>query len=74
MKTSEQILDTLYNFTQTQKNTLELISAQLISLKDKKIGLDTLSVITNSFRELDGIRENITIRLLASMKRGDIVN
>lgn len=74
MKTSEQILDTLYNFTQTQKNTLESISAQLISLKDKKIGIDTLSVITNSFRELDGIRENITIRLLASMKRGNIVN
>jgi len=74
MKTSEQILDTLYNFTQTQKNTLESISTQLISLKDKKIGIDTLSVITNSFRELDGIRENITIRLLASMKRGDIVN
>lgn len=74
MKTSEQILDTLYNFTQTQKNTLESISAQLIFLKDKKIGIDTLSVITNSFRELDGIRENITIRLLASMKRGDIVD
>ena len=74
MKTSEQILDTLYNFTQTQKNTLESISTQLISLKDKKIGIDTLSVITNSFRELDGIRENITIRLLASMKRGDIIN
>jgi len=73
MKTAEQVLDALYNFTQTQKTTIDSISSLLLSIKDKKISKDTLDVLTNCFKEIDGIRENIIVRLLNSLKRGDQV-
>lgn len=74
MKPSQYVLDSLYKFTQTQKNSLDSIASELTSLKEKQIGIDTYNTLTNCFRELDALRENIMTRLLASMKRGDIVN
>lgn len=74
MKPSQYVLDSLYKFTQTQKNSLDSIASELTSLKEKQLGIDTYNTLTNCFRELDALRENIMTRLLASMKRGDIVN
>jgi hypothetical protein len=74
MKQAQDVLDSIYKFTQTQKNSIDVLAAELIALKDKRIGLDTLNTLTNCFRELDGLRENIISRLIASMKRGDMVS
>jgi hypothetical protein len=74
MKQAQDVLDSIYNFTQTQKNSIDVLAAELVALKDKRIGLDTLNTLTNCFRELDGLRENIISRLIASMKRGDMVS
>lgn len=74
MKKIEDVLDSLYYFTQTQKNNIERISIDINNLKDKKIGLDTLNTLTNIFKEVDGLRENVILRLISSMKRGDILN
>lgn len=71
---AENVLDSLYNFTQTQKVMIERISSELTALKDKKIGLDTLNALTSVFKEIDGLRENVMLRLISSMKRGDILN
>jgi hypothetical protein len=73
MKPSHLVLDSLFKFTQTQKNSLDSIASELTSLKEKQIGIDTYNTLTNCFRELDALRENIMTRLLASMKRGDMV-
>lgn len=70
----ESILDSLYNFTQTQQTTLERLAEEMKSLKTKKIGMDTLNSLTSIYRELDGIRENVMLRLVASLKRGDKIN
>ena len=74
MKQAQDVLDSIYKFTQTQKNSIDVLAAELVALKDKRIGLDTLNTLTNCFRELDGLRENIISRLIASMKRGDMVS
>jgi hypothetical protein len=74
MKQAQDVLDSIYKFTQTQKNSIDVLAAELVALKDKHIGLDTLNTLTNCFRELDGLRENIISRLIASMKRGDMVS
>lgn len=74
MRRAEEVLDTLYNFTETQKARLETLAAEIKNIKDQKISIDTYNVLYNSIRELDALRDNITIRLFASMKRGDILN
>jgi hypothetical protein len=73
MKKAEDVLDTLYNFTESQKMKLESLAAQINSIKDAKISIDTYNTLTNVFQEVHMLRDNITIRLLASMKRGDIL-
>lgn len=70
----ENILDSLYNFTQTQQTTLDRLGDEIKGLKTKKIGMDTLNSLTSIYREIDGIRENIMLRLVASLKRGDKVD
>jgi len=73
MKRAEEVLDSLYNFTESQKMKLESLAAQITSIKDAKISIDTYNTLTNVFQEVHMLRDNITIRLLASMKRGDIL-
>jgi hypothetical protein len=74
MKPSELILDSLYKFTETQKTAMENLSTRILSLRDKKIGMDTFNEISNCMKELESIRENVITRLLSSMKRGDMVS
>lgn len=74
MKKVEEVLDSLYNFTESQKNIIDRLSNELINLKDKKIGLETLNTLTNVLKEVDSLRENTMLRLIASMKRGDLIN
>jgi hypothetical protein len=73
MKRAEEVLDTLYNFTESQKMKLEALAAQINSIKDSKISKDTYDTLTNVFQEVHMLRDNVTIRLLASMKRGDML-
>jgi hypothetical protein len=70
MKQAQDVLDSIYKFTQTQKNSIDVLAAELIALKDKRIGLDTLNTLTNCFRELDGLRENIKIIEIQLAKAG----
>ena len=74
MKKAEDVLDSLYNFTETQKNNIDNLITSLTWIKDQKISLDTLNALTNIFREVDGMREQVMTRLIASMKRGDYLN
>ena len=74
MKPSELILDSLYNFTQTQKTSMDNVSSRILALRDKKIGMDTFNEISNCMKELESIRENVISRLLSSMKRGDMIS
>lgn len=71
MKPIKEVLDVLFIFTETQKATIDLVITQLTELKDKKIGMETFHALTNSLREIDGLRENVMGRLLTSLKRGD---
>ena len=71
---AETLLDSLYNFTPTQQTTLDRLGDEIKALKTKKIGLDTLNSLTNIYRELDGMRENVMLRIVASVKRGDILS
>ena len=73
MKRAEDVLDSLYNFTESQKMKLEALAAQINSIKDTKISKDTYDTLTNVFQEIHMLRDNVTIRLLASMKRGDML-
>jgi hypothetical protein len=74
MRRAEEVLDTLYNFTESQKAKLETLAAEIKNIKDQKISIETYNTLYNCVRELDALRDNVTIRLLASMKRGDILN
>lgn len=74
MKPSELILDSLYNFTQTQKSSMENVTNRILALRDRKIGMDTFNEVSNCIKELEAIRENVISRLLASMKRGDMIS
>lgn len=73
MRKAEEVLDTLYNFTETQKSKLDMLAAQITSIKEGKISKDTYDTLTNVFQEVHTLRDNVTIRLLASMKRGDMI-
>lgn len=73
MKRAEDVLDTLYNFTETQKARLDNLAAEIKNLKEQKISKETYDTLYNCVRELDALRDNVTIRLFASMKRGDIL-
>jgi DNA-directed RNA polymerase len=73
MKRAEDVLDSLYNFTESQKMKLEALAAQINSIKNDKISKDTYDTLTNVFQEVHMLRDNVTIRLLASMKRGDML-
>jgi hypothetical protein len=73
MKRAEDVLDSLYNFTESQKMKLEALAAQINSIKNDKISKDTYDTLTNVFQEVHMLRDNVTIRLLASMKRGDMI-
>jgi DNA-directed RNA polymerase len=73
MKRAEEVLDSLYNFTESQKMKLEALAAQINSIKNDKISKDTYDTLTNVFQEVHMLRDNVTIRLLASMKRGDMI-
>jgi hypothetical protein len=73
MKKMEEVLDTLYNFTETQKARLDALSLEIKNLKEQKISKETYDTLYNCLKELDALRDNVIIRLLASMKRGDII-
>lgn len=73
--TRETIVDTLHDLTKTQETTIESCIKTLTAIKDsKKISESNLHSLSNVWRELDSLRELFIIRLLNSLKRGNIIN
>jgi len=72
--TKEVIADTLADLSKTNDATLESCIKSLTAIKEsKKISLSNLENLTNVWRELDSLREIFYLRILASLKRGDMV-
>ena len=72
--TKEAIADTLKVLTRQNESTIEGCIASLQKIKDsKKISETNLKELINVWRELDALREVFYIRLLNSLKRGDMV-
>lgn len=72
--TKEAIADTLKVLTRQNESTIEGCISSLQKIKDsKKISETNLKELINVWRELDALREVFYIRLLNSLKRGDMV-
>jgi len=72
--TKEAIADTLYDLTKANQTTIETCIAVLNKIKDtKKISESNFRDLTNVWRELDALREVFFLRLLNSLKRGDMI-
>jgi hypothetical protein len=70
----ETIADTLYNLTKQQSMTLELCSETLQKIMTEDLISETNYLkLSNTIRELEALREVFIVRLLNSMKRGDIL-
>jgi uncharacterized protein YjaG (DUF416 family) len=73
--TKEAIADTLKVITRQNESTLENCIASLQRIKDsKKISETNLKELINVWRELDALREIFYVRLLNSLKRGDMIS
>jgi len=73
MITKEYIIDTASKLTSGQKQELDSLSARLHTLATtSEISIDGLQTITNILKELEAFREFFTIRIINSLKRGDI--
>lgn len=72
--TKEAIADTLKVITRQNESTIDNCIASLQKIKDsKKISESNLRELINVWRELDALREVFYVRLLNSLKRGDMV-
>ena len=72
--TRETIVDTLANLTKSQEMTLEGCEKSIAAIRASgKITESNLRLITNTWRELDSLREVFFTRLLNSLKRGDMI-
>jgi hypothetical protein len=70
----ETIADTLYNLTKQQSMTLELCSETLQKIMTEDLISETNYLkLSNTIRELEALREVFIVRLLNSMKRGDML-
>jgi hypothetical protein len=67
-------VDTLLQISKQQEGMIESLITTLTSIKDsKKINESNFRSITNVYRELDSLRELFFLRLLNSLKRGDMI-
>lgn len=72
--TSEYIADTLFKLSSTQTTSLESVAKTLNAIKDSgTISETNLKLLTNCWRELDSLRELFILRIMNSLKRGDII-
>jgi GTP1/Obg family GTP-binding protein len=72
--TKEAIADTLKVLTRQNEATIDNCISSLQRIKEsKKISETNLRELINVWRELDALRELFYVRLLNSLKRGDMV-
>ena len=70
----EVIVDTLFDLTKQHQATIEDCNDRLVKIKDsKKISESNFREISNVIKELEALRELFILRLLNSLKRGDMI-
>lgn len=70
----EVIVDTLFDLTKQHQSTIEDCNDRLVKIKDsKKISESNFREISNVIKELEALRELFILRLLNSLKRGDMI-
>lgn len=72
--TGEAVADTLTKITTQQEAVIDSVIKNLTEIKEsKKITETNLKNLVNVWRELDALRESFFIKLLNSMKRGNMI-
>jgi len=73
--TREAQVDSLNLITKEQQSMIEFCTDTLSEIKkSKRITEASFRQLTNIWRELDSLRELFFLRILNSLKRGDILN
>lgn len=73
--TRETISDTLRQITVNQDQTMDSVIKSLESIRQsKKISENNYNILVNAIRELDILRDVFIVRLMHSLKRGDMLN
>ena len=71
---NKTIADTLNSITKDQQSMIESCIADLTTIKNsKKVTEANLRTLINVWRQLDALRELFYLRLLNSLKRGDML-
>ena len=71
---NKTIVDTLNSITKDQQSMIESCIADLTTIKNsKKVTEANLRTLINVWRQLDALRELFYLRLLNSLKRGDML-
>ena len=71
---NKTIADTLNSITKDQQSMIESCIADLTTIKNsKKVTEANLKTLINVWRQLDALRELFYLRLLNSLKRGDML-
>lgn len=72
--TNDYIVDTLMNLTTLNEGTIDSCIAILNQIKDsKKVSESNFKSLTNVVKELEALREVFFIKLLNSLKRGNMI-
>lgn len=72
--TKEAVADTLNKLTTQQESVIDSIIKELSSIKEsKRVSETNLRTLSSAWRELDALRESFFIKLLNSMKRGNMI-
>tara|TARA_R100000963_G_C4597717_1_gene72544 strand:+ start:423 stop:668 length:246 start_codon:yes stop_codon:yes gene_type:complete len=71
---NKTIVDTLNSITKDQQSMIESCIEELTTIKNsKKVTEANLKTLINVWRQLDALRELFYLRLLNSLKRGDML-
>ena len=71
---NKTIVDTLNSITKDQQSMIESCIEDLTTIKkSEKVTEANLKTLINVWRQLDALRELFYIRLLNSLKRGDML-
>lgn len=72
--TKEAVADTLNKLTTQQESVIDSIIKELTAIKEsKRVSETNLRTLSSAWRELDALRESFFIKLLNSMKRGNMI-
>lgn len=72
--TNDYIVDTLMNLTTLNDGTIDSCISILTQIKEsKKVSESNFKSLTNVIKELEALREVFFIKLLNSLKRGNMI-